>query len=79
MSPRKKRAPRERAAKAAAPEFEVSVGDDGKVVIHAFCRPGEDPKACEERVRFLVEALGSEGRIEVTRAHRERRPRRKRA
>ena len=78
MSPKKKRATRKTASKDAPPEFEVSVGDDGRVVIHAFCRPGEDPKACEERVRFLVDALGSEGRIEVTRAHPERRPRRKR-
>jgi hypothetical protein len=45
--------------------IEVSLGDDGKVVIHAKCRPGEDPSKCAERVKFLVEALGQEGRVEV--------------
>lgn len=45
--------------------IEVSMGDDGKVVIHAKCRPGEDPAKCAERVQFLVDALGQEGRVEV--------------
>lgn len=40
--------------------FEVEVGADGNVRVHARCQPEDDPKACAEKVRFLVEALGAE-------------------
>ena len=39
-------------------ELEVSILPDGRVQIHARCRPGEDPSHCELRVQAFVEALG---------------------
>ncbi|MBL4847019.1 MAG: hypothetical protein JKY65_15980 [Planctomycetes bacterium] len=39
-------------------DLEVSILADGRVQIHARCRPGEDPSQCELRVQALVEALG---------------------
>lgn len=41
-----------------AEDLEVSILPDGRVQIHARCRPGEDPSQCELRVKALVEALG---------------------
>ncbi len=40
--------------------FDVEVDDDGQIKIHAKCGPGDDPAECAERVRFLVEALGTD-------------------
>ncbi|MBI3725926.1 hypothetical protein HY251_18510 [bacterium] len=40
--------------------FEVEVQEDGNVRVHARCAPEDDPAACAEKVRFLVEALGAE-------------------
>lgn len=45
-------------APAGAEDLEVSILPDGRVQIHARCRPGEDPSQCELRVKALVEALG---------------------
>lgn len=42
----------------ASEDLEVSILPDGRVQIHARCRPGEDPSQCELRVKALVEALG---------------------
>jgi len=49
---------REAATPAGAEDLEVSILPDGRVQIHARCRPGEDPSQCELRVKALVEALG---------------------
>lgn len=38
--------------------IDVDILEDGTVRLHAVCRPGEDPRECARKVRFLVEALG---------------------
>lgn len=38
--------------------IEIDIRPDGTVHLHTACRVGEDPAACRERLRFLVEALG---------------------
>ena len=38
--------------------IDVDILEDGTVRLHAVCRPGEDPRDCARKVRFLVEALG---------------------
>ncbi len=48
----------EGATPAGAEDLEVSILPDGRVQIHARCRPGEEPSQCELRVKALVEALG---------------------
>jgi hypothetical protein len=40
--------------------FDIEVEEGGTVRLHARCSPGDDPAACAEKVRFLVEALGAE-------------------
>jgi hypothetical protein len=52
------RATSDQPAPADAEDLEVSILPDGRVQIHARCRPGEDPSQCELRVKALVEALG---------------------
>lgn len=38
--------------------IEIDIRPDGTVHLRTACRVGEDPAACRERLRFLVEALG---------------------
>jgi hypothetical protein len=43
------------------PDFDgidVDILDDGTVKLHTKCKPGQDPRECARKVRFLVEALG---------------------
>jgi hypothetical protein len=38
--------------------IDIDILEDGTVRLHAVCAPGEDPRDCARKVRFLVEALG---------------------
>ncbi len=38
--------------------IDIDILEDGTVRLHTKCGPGDDPRACARRVRFLVEALG---------------------
>jgi hypothetical protein len=38
--------------------IEIDILEDGTVRLHARCQPGQDPAECEQRVQFLVDALG---------------------
>lgn len=38
--------------------IDVDILEDGTVRLRAVCKPGEDPRDCARKVRFLVEALG---------------------
>ena len=38
--------------------IDVDILEDGTVRLHATCAPGQDPRECARKIRFLVEALG---------------------
>jgi hypothetical protein len=38
--------------------IDIDILEDGTVRLHTTCQPGQDPRECARRLRFLVEALG---------------------
>lgn len=39
-------------------DVEIVLLPDGRVRLHAVCKPGQDPAECEARIQSVVEALG---------------------
>jgi len=39
-------------------DVEIVLLPDGRVRLHAVCKPGQDPAECEARIQAMVEALG---------------------
>ena len=39
-------------------DVEIVLLPDGRVRLHAVCKPGQDPAECEARIQAVVEALG---------------------
>ncbi len=38
--------------------IDIDILENGTVRLHATCQPGQDPRECARKMRFLVEALG---------------------